>query len=297
MLVYDKGQVYISTCRLGEATKFSQEENTDTFFNHLYSRWSKYRVNDSFVSYLDYLIEEKILSQVKDFAFFNSDEYEAENSFENIISRIECLEHGYDLAWDDCYADSLLIYDDIDIYLLEDVKARYESTEYEQLWRSSYVDSVTTIPVTLKKATNQSKGFSIPVFYEFDDPIQFDMERVASITIESKEITAKLNAIYEQNNNPILSTPINITSGESHTNSSPVLNLDYAHIGIVKLLATRSEWSRAELKVILSKQGMMLDGVLEHINDAFYDCYNEHFTDSYFEHIEINQDLCKDIFE
>ena len=119
------------------------------------------------------------------------------------------------------------------------------------------------------------------------------------IKTESKEITAKLDAIYEQDYNSItIATSINIDSAsESHTDSLQVLNLDFAHLEIVRMLATRDEWSRSELKGIVSKQGMMLDGVIEYINEAFFNCYDETFIETSYDTIEINQDLSKEIFE
>ena len=74
------------------------------------------------------------------------------------------------------------------------------------------------------------------------------------------------------------------------------MNLDDAHLKFVRILATRSEWSRLELQEIVFKLEMMLDGALERITDAFLDCCDDQFIEG-FDPIEINQDLSKEIFE
>jgi hypothetical protein len=127
----------------------------------------------------------------------------------------------------------------------------------------------------------QPTGFKIPPPPE---PLQFNTERISEIKTESKKLSAMLNTIYEQDNLPPEAPKIN---------NSSVLNLDDTHLDIVKILATRPEWERDELQTIMN--GMMIDGVLEHINDAFFDYYNEPFIEGY-DPIEINVKLFNENF-
>ena len=195
--VYDKGQFYSITCRSNEATKFSQEDNVDIFLNYLYSRWSKSGIIDSFVSYLDGLIEEKLWGKLNDFTLFIGDEYAPEYNYKNIINQLELLEYRDEFSWDYDVGSSE-IYDNIDIYLLEDVKERYVTQEYKQ-WQTVH---------------------AVSALSEFDELLQFDMGYVSRIKTESKEITAKLNAIYDHDNYFILSTPVNKKLHRNHVSYS-----------------------------------------------------------------------------
>lgn len=140
-------------------------------------------------------------------------------------------------------------------------------------------------PVVVKKLSQQPTAFKIPPPPE---PLQFNSERVAEIKTESKKLTAMLNAIYEQDE----VTPVAEKAAPQTTKS--ILNLDETHLEIVKTLATRPEWERDELQKMM--KGMMIDGVLEHINDAFFDCCGEAFIEG-DDPIEINVELYKEIFK
>jgi|GEM_PF-1959231 len=145
------------------------------------------------------------------------------------------------------------------------------------------------------KKTNETEGVWIPPSPQkraariktgcSSKSLRFNKTKIAEIKTESKKLSAMLNAIYEQDNQPTEAPEIN---------NSSVLNLDNTHLEIVKTLATRPEWQRDELQKIM--KGMMIDGVLEHINDAFFDYCDEAFIES-DDPIEINVQLYKEIFK
>ena len=139
--------------------------------------------------------------------------------------------------------------------------------------------------VETEKSPFKSSGFKIPPQPE---PLEFSTERISEIKTESKKVTAMLNAIYEQDE----TSPVAEKSAPQTT--KPVLHLDDTHLELVKILATRLEWQRNELREIM--KGMMIDGVLEHINDAFFDYCDEAFIEG-DDPIEINVELYKEIFK
>ncbi len=141
--------------------------------------------------------------------------------------------------------------------------------------KTNKTDGVIAIVIQSKKKSTVSRPKSL----------RFDKTKIANIKNESKKLSAMLNAIYEQDNQPIEAPEIN---------NSSVLNLDDRHLEIVKTLATRPEWQRDELQKIMN--GMMIDGVLEHINDAFFDYCDEAFIEG-DDPIEINVKLYKEIFK
>lgn len=143
---------------------------------------------------------------------------------------------------------------------------------------------IVTVKKTANKAVNKKNNLSIPP-PKPSKPLRFNTKDIANIKIESKKISAMLNAIYEQvDSQPVVPQPT----------YSSVLNLDDTHLDIVKILATRNEWQRDELQKIM--KGMMIDGVLEHINDAFFDYCDEAFIEG-DDPIEINVKLYKEIFK
>lgn len=138
----------------------------------------------------------------------------------------------------------------------------------------------------VKKSVNiQPTGFKIPPPPE---PLEFNTDRISEIKTESKKVSAMLNAIYEQDETP------SIAEKSTSQTTQSVLNLDEKHLEIVKILATRPEWERNELQKMM--KGMMIDGVLEHINEAFFDYRDEAFIEG-DDPIEINVELYKEIFK
>ncbi len=130
-------------------------------------------------------------------------------------------------------------------------------------------------------------GFKIP---QPPESLEFNAANIAEIKTESKKISEMLNAIYEQDS-PAIATQANMQQSPA----SSALNLNDALLEIVKILATKNEWVRDELQAVL-KQGMKFEGVLEHINDAFFDYCDEAFIEG-DDPIEINVKLYKEIFK
>ncbi len=75
-----------------------------------------------------------------------------------------------------------------------------------------------------------------------------------------------------------------------------LLGLDNVHTNLIKLLCSRVQWSRLELEEIAADGDMMLDGALEHINEAAYDSFDAPFTEG-DDPIDINQDILKELLK
>jgi hypothetical protein len=139
--------------------------------------------------------------------------------------------------------------------------------------------------VETEKSPFKSSGFKIPPQPE---PLEFNTDRISEIKTESKKVSAMLNAIYEQDETT------SVAEKSAPQTTQPVLNLDETHLEIVKILAIKPEWERNELQKMM--KGMMIDGVLEHINEAFFDYCDEAFIEG-DDPIEINVELYKEIFK
>ena len=66
------------------------------------------------------------------------------------------------------------------------------------------------------------------------------------------------------------------------------MSLDADHSAFLRLLVTRSSWLREELEHAAADMELMLDGALEHINEAVLDACDEPLTEGE-DPIEINQ--------
>jgi hypothetical protein len=78
---------------------------------------------------------------------------------------------------------------------------------------------------------------------------------------------------------------------EHRSKTIPLMpGLDSAHDAFARLILTRSQWLRSELKTFADDLNIMLDGALERLNDASFDTHDTHFTDG-DDPIEINPEL------
>ena len=62
----------------------------------------------------------------------------------------------------------------------------------------------------------------------------------------------------------------------------------------MRLLISRDVWTRAELEDLASDRGIMLDGALEHINEAFLDAHGETLLDG-DDLFQINKTVAKEL--
>jgi hypothetical protein len=69
-----------------------------------------------------------------------------------------------------------------------------------------------------------------------------------------------------------------------------ILGLDADHSAFVRLLVTRSSWLRNELADAAADMELMLDGALEHINEAALDALEAPLTEG-DDPIEINKEI------
>lgn len=173
-------------------------------------------------------------------------------------------------------------------------------SQYEQqLLNQDVIDSHMIIePVTVRFSLPNSGGFTIP-----DSPIptaaslQLDMNRVTELKNESKEVTKMLAALFEQDAASETSMSIQMPANEPMSDDKGnLLGLDNAHSNLIKLLCSRIQWSRVELEEIASSAGMMLDGALEHINEATYDTFDVALTEGN-DPIDINQNILKELLK
>lgn len=174
--------------------------------------------------------------------------------------------------------------------LLEKMYTRLKR-DIQPLYGKLHVDE----PVTVRTPPPRSSGFTIPKPPEANAALQLDMGRIAALKHESKQVTAMLGAIYDQGHDqwPAV-VPASAKVVASHRQT--LLGLDEAHHDLLTLLSARAQWTRAELAEIAAGRGMMLDGALEHINEAAYDQFDAPLLEG-DDPIDINQDIFTELLK
>lgn len=117
-----------------------------------------------------------------------------------------------------------------------------------------------------------------------------DPARIAQLEKETAEVSELLARVFvdEETHEPI---PVAETEPtEESAQPSGILGLDADHSAFVRLLITRSSWLREELADAASDMELMLDGALEHINEAALDALEAPLTEG-DDPIEINKEI------
>ena len=153
----------------------------------------------------------------------------------------------------------------------------------------------TNEPFTVQPAEAVASGFTIPKPPQKLTSLQLDMGKITALKAESERVSSILGSIFaKEPDNEINAEELTTDNGLGSLEQE-VMGLDSRHSDLVKLLSTRVEWPRAELEEIMTDRKLVLDGVLEHINEAAFNHANMPFTEG-DDPIEINQDLVKELY-
>ena len=159
----------------------------------------------------------------------------------------------------------------------------------EQLF--SMAHAAATEPVTVKQRTTRAERFSIPKKPSQPGGAALDAERIAALKEESNKVSKVLSTIFAGAEG----------AQEEHVEQEPVaeapaspVGLDPEHDGFVALLCGRQQWSRVELEDLASDRGIMLDGALEKVNDAFIEKFGAPLVEGH-DPMEVNQQVVREM--
>jgi tellurite resistance protein len=128
-------------------------------------------------------------------------------------------------------------------------------------------------------ANSKPQGFSL------------DPARIAQLQKETAEVAALLaNVFVEEGEQESAEVVTALPEEEAEQMQTGLLGLDASHSAFVRLLVTRSSWLRDELADAASDMELMLDGALEHINEAALDACDAPLTEG-DDPIDINQEV------
>lgn len=106
---------------------------------------------------------------------------------------------------------------------------------------------------------------------------RLDAQRIAALQQDTEKVTALLAGIFTEEE-PAPPPPAPVEEAEEAA-SIGLLGLDETHSALVRLLLSRPQWAREELEDAAADLELMLDGALEHINEASFEAYDLPLTE------------------
>ncbi|BAL95133.1 tellurite resistance TerB family protein [Rubrivivax gelatinosus] len=110
---------------------------------------------------------------------------------------------------------------------------------------------------------------------------KLDPTRVAALQRDTEKVSALLANIFteaQERGEETAAESVEEEPGTEPTESTEVakglLGLDEAHSALARMMLSRPQWSREELLDVAADLDLMLDGALEHINDAAFDTHD-----------------------
>lgn len=110
-----------------------------------------------------------------------------------------------------------------------------------------------------------------------ESSFKLDPARIAALQKDTEKVSALLANIFTDTDEPAVAVaePVEAeTEAEPSEASAGLLGLDEAHTSLARMMLSRPEWSRAELLDVAADLDLMLDGALEHINEAAFEAHD-----------------------
>ncbi|WP_378954585.1 TerB N-terminal domain-containing protein [Pelosinus sp. sgz500959] len=156
-------------------------------------------------------------------------------------------------------------------------------------------------PITVVSPSSNGGGFALPTpsatsQTSIAGTIKLDMSKVAALQADSEKVTSILSTIFSEEGacqDALL--PEQLLNDESQQMGSTIeclWGLSPALSELVQTLLGKQTWNKAELDEIANDRGLMLEGVLEQINEAAFDKFDQPFAEGN-DIIEINQEIVK----
>ncbi|MEO8383620.1 MAG: TerB N-terminal domain-containing protein [Betaproteobacteria bacterium] len=136
---------------------------------------------------------------------------------------------------------------------------------YSDIHVSATVEIVPGAPATIKPMT---VGASFTL----------DPARIAALQRDSERVSSLLSNIFVDEKLTVTIPDETVVEAQGQVieaeSSSALMGLDTVHSAFVRMLVSRPQWSRLELEDVAADLELMLDGALEHINEAAYDKFD-----------------------
>ena len=120
-----------------------------------------------------------------------------------------------------------------------------------------------------------------------------DHERIAELQRETAEVSALLAKVFTDDQVDESEQLVDVAESVQES-SADIDGLDLEHSAFLRLLISRTEWSRSELEAAASDMELMLDGALEQINDMAFERFDMPVTEG-DDPVEINTDILEEL--
>lgn len=122
-----------------------------------------------------------------------------------------------------------------------------------------------------------------------------DHARIAQLHKETEAVSALLASIFTDNTlDEAEVAQADLPAEEPAKGESSILGLSDDYSSFIRHLVSRSHWTREDLGDVAADMELMLDGALEHINEAMLDMFEAPLTEG-DDPIEINQELLEQL--
>jgi uncharacterized tellurite resistance protein B-like protein len=123
-----------------------------------------------------------------------------------------------------------------------------------------------------------TKPTAVAVAKVEESGLRLDPARIAALQKDTEKVSALLASIFAEADEPASAVQPEPTQPESEAEASEtpkgLLGLDEAHSALARMMLSRPQWSREELLDVAADLDLMLDGALEHINEAAFDTHD-----------------------
>lgn len=117
-----------------------------------------------------------------------------------------------------------------------------------------------------------------------------DPARIAQLEKETAEVSELLAKVFVDEEAQEPAQIMEVAPEEEPAAAPGILGLDADHSAFVRILVSRTSWLRGELADAAADMELMLDGALEHINEAVLDALDAPLTEG-DDPIEINKEV------
>ncbi|WP_323614894.1 TerB N-terminal domain-containing protein [Pseudomonas putida] len=183
-----------------------------------------------------------------------------------------------------------------EVKLLERV---YKSLSLEPQFVYNDLHSAAVRPPSTVEAVASAGTLDSDLGQQGNAGFTLDMDKVARLQQETAEVSALLaNVFSAESALEAGSCQQHNAAGETEENlvdqHATLHGLDVEHSAFLRLLVSRTEWSREELEDAASDMELMLDGALEEINDKAFELFDMPVTEG-DDPIEINPEILDEL--
>ncbi len=153
------------------------------------------------------------------------------------------------------------------------------------LYRAVHSAHADDEPVEVDAPPAKTKGYAIPPKATPSSAI--DMDRVRLKIAETRQVSTLLSSIFVEEEAPVSVAPMAAAAGTIGT-------LDAVHSELLRRLAERETWPRAEVERLADELSLLPDGALETLNDYAYATADEAFWED-GDPVAINSNVAREL--